>query len=166
MVARPSLRALRPQEDDRRVGMVVRVSTDLQARNPEGSLTTQLQRLRQQVALKQANSLVGWNETALYELKAVPGKDSVRSPEFERLFADIRSGRVNTVMFTALSRLCRSVRDFLQFVAFLEEHGANFISLKEDYDTTSAHGRLIVTTIMALAQFEREQTAERTRDAF
>ena len=165
MVARPSLRALRPQEDDRRIGLIVRVSTDLQVRNPEGSLTTQLHRLRQQVALKQGSSSVEWTETAVYELRGVSGKDSVRSPEFERLFADIRSGRVNTVMFTSLSRLCRSVRDFLQFVAFLEEHGANFVSLKEDYDTTSAHGRLIITIMMALAEFEREQTAERTRDA-
>ena len=90
----------------------------------------------------------------------------MRSAEFEQLFADIRSGRVNTVMFASLSRLCRSVRDFLHFVEFLDEHGANFISLKEDYDTTSAHGRLMITVMMALNEFEREQTAERTRDAF
>ena len=166
MVARSSLRALRPATAERLVGLIVRVSTDMQVRNPEGSLTTQLQRLRQQVAFKQANSETDWTEVAVYELRAVSGKDSVRSPEFERLYEDIRAGRVNTVMFTALSRLCRSVKDFLGFVEFLETHGANFISLKEDYDTTTAQGRLIITIMMALAEFEREQTGERTRDAF
>ncbi len=150
---------------ERRVAFVVRVSTDHQAQNPEGSLTTQLQRLRQHVQYK--NGLgEHWEEAAVYELKAVSGKDSVRSDEFKRLFADIEAGRVNTVAFTALARLCRSVGDFLQFVAFLESHGANFVSLKEDYDTTTAHGRLIMTIVMALAEFEREQTSERTRDAF
>ena len=166
MVARSSLRTLRPATAARRVGLVVRVSTDMQARNPEGSLTTQLQRLRQQIALKQANGGPDWTEVAVYELRAISGKHSVRSKEFERLYDDVRAGRVNTVMFTALSRLCRSVKDFLGFVEFLETHGSNFISLKEDYDTTTAQGRLIITIMMALAEFEREQTGERTRDAF
>ena len=166
MVARSSLRSLRVCEDERRVGLVVRVSTDHQVRNPEGSLTTQLQRLRQHLEYKRSSSGADWSEAGLYELRGISGKDSMRSAEFEQLFADIRSGRVNTVMFASLSRLCRSVRDFLHFVEFLDEHGANFISLKEDYDTTSAHGRLIITVMMALNEFEREQTAERTRDAF
>lgn len=138
----------------------------MQVRNPEGSLTTQLQRLRQQIAFKHASSDADWSEVAVYELRAVSGKDSVRSSEFERLYEDVRTGRVNTIMFTAPSRLCRSVKGFLGFVEFLETHGANFISLKEDYDTTTAQGRLIITIMMALAEFEREQTGERTRDAF
>jgi site-specific DNA recombinase len=150
---------------ERRVALVVRVSTDHQASNPEGSLTTQLQRLRQHLQYKNGLGEV-WDEVAVYELRAVSGKDSVRSDEFKLLYAEIESGRVNTVAFTALARLCRSVKDFLQFVAFLQEHGANFVSLKEDYDTTTAHGRLIMTIVMALAEFEREQTSERTRDAF
>lgn len=161
-----SARALSVVPAERRVGLVVRVSTDHQAANEEGSLKTQLQRLRQHIDYKNSVGSEGWSEAAVYELRAVSGKDSVRSDEFKRLFADIEAGRVNTVAFTALARLCRSVRDFLQFVAFLESHRANFVSLKEDYDTTTAHGRLIMTIVMALAEFEREQTSERTRDAF
>ena len=149
----------------RRVGLVVRVSTDIQASNPEGSLVTQLQRLRQQVAYKRDTIGEPWEEAAVYELRGVSGKDSVRSPEFQRLFADIESGRVNTIVCTALSRLCRSLRDFLDLLEVLEEHGVEFCSLKEQFDTTTPHGRLIMTILMALAQFEREQTSERTRDA-
>jgi site-specific DNA recombinase len=143
----------------------VRVSTDRQAQNDEGSLKTQLQRLREHLRYK--NEVVGepWEEAAVYELRGVSGKNSVRSQEFERLFADVRAGVVDTVVCTSLDRICRSVADFLHFFEFLNEHGAQFVCLKQQYDTTSPQGRFFVTVMMALAQFEREQTAERTRDA-
>lgn len=162
---RSATRRLAVVQPERRAALVVRVSTDMQTRNEEGSLKTQIQRLRQHIDYKVGIG-EGWREVEVYELKAISGKDSMRSPEIRRLMADIESGRINTVMFTALSRLCRSVRDFLQFVEVLEQNDANFVSLKEDYDTTSAHGRLIMTIVMALAEFEREQTSERTKDAF
>lgn len=157
--------ALRVVEVERRAGLVVRVSTDTQARNDEGSLKTQLQRLREHLRYKQEAVGEPWSEAALYELKGVSGKNSIRSKEFERLFADIRSGRVNTIVCTSLDRICRSVSDFLHFFEFLSEHDTQFVCLKQQYDTTSPQGRLFVTIMMALAQFEREQTSERTRDA-
>lgn len=154
-----------PEAPVRRVALVVRVSTDRQATNPEGSLKTQLQRLRQHVQYKRSVAGEEWIEVSLYELKAVSGKDSMRSDEYEELFAAISAGRVNTVLCTAPERLCRSVKDFLHFFEFINEHGAEFVCLKQNYDTTTAQGRLFVTIMMALAEFEREQTAERTRDA-
>ncbi len=163
--------ATRPQHvvpgaaEQRRVGLVVRVSTDRQARTEEGSLKNQLQRLRQHVQYKREVAGEDWSEAAVYELRAVSGKESMRSPEFERLFAEIRSGHVNTVLCTALDRICRSVKDFLNFFEFLNEHGVEFVCLKQHYDTTTPQGRLFVTIMMALAEFEREQTSERTRDA-
>ena len=155
----------RERQESRRAGLIVRVSTDIQAANPEGSLTTQLQRLRQHVAYKRDTIGEPWEEAAVYELRGVSGKDSVRSPEFQRLFEDINAGRVNTIVCTALSRLCRNLRDFLDLLELLDEKGVQFCSLKEQFDTTTPHGRLIMTILMALAQFEREQTSERTRDA-
>ena len=104
------------RDDARRVGLVVRVSTDIQAANPEGSLTTQLKRLRQQIAYKRDTVGEPWEEAAVYELRAISGKDSVRSPQFRRLFQDIEAGRVNTIICTSLSRVCRSLRDFLDLL--------------------------------------------------
>lgn len=144
---------------------MTRVSTDRQAMTEEGSLKNQLQRLRQHIEYKRAVAGEEWVEAEVYELRAVSGKDSLRSPEFDRLFADIRSGRVNTVICTALDRICRSVKDFLHFFEILNEHGVEFVCLKQNYDTTTSQGKLFITIMMALAEFEREQTSERNRDA-
>lgn len=165
MVVRSSLRPLTATNTVRRLGLVVRVSTDRQAMNDEGSLVNQLQRLRQHIAYKKEVGGEDWEEVALYELRAVSGKDSIRSKEFARLFADITDGRVNTILCASLDRICRSVRDFLHFFEVLSEHGVEFVCLKQNYDTTSPQGRLFVTIMMALAEFEREQTSERTREA-
>jgi site-specific DNA recombinase len=147
------------------VGLVTRVSTDRQAATEEGSLKNQIQRLRAHVEYKNVACGEDWTEVAVYELKAVSGKDSLRSEEFQRLFADMAAGRINAVACTALDRISRSVADFLRFFEILNEHGVEFVCLKQNYDTTSPQGKLFITIMMALAQFEREQTAERTRDA-
>lgn len=81
------------------------------------------------------------------------------------LFENIRTGRVNTVVCTALDRISRSVRDFLNFFEILSEYDVEFVCLKQNYDTTTPQGKLFTTIMMALAQFEREQTSDRTRDA-
>ena len=143
----------------------MRVSTVRQAQNDEGSLKNQLQRLRQHIEYKNTACGEKWTEAGIYELKGISGKDSMRSQEFEQLFTDIQAGRVNTVMCNSLERICRSVKDFLWFFEFLSEHGVEFVCLKQNYNTTTAQGRLFVTMMMALAQFEREQTSERTHDA-
>ena len=122
----------RERDDVRRVRLVVRVSTGVQAANPEGNLTTQLQRLRQQIAYKRDTVGEPWEEAAVYELRGISGKDSVRSPEFQRLFENIASGRVNTVICTAL-RLCRSLRDFLDLLEVLDEYRVEFSALVDRY---------------------------------
>jgi len=148
-----------------RCALVIRVSTARQARNPEGSLKNQLQRLRAHIDYKKNACDEKWVEVERYILKAVSGKDSIKSREFARLFEDIRTGRVNTILCTALDRISRSVKDFLNFFEYLNHYNVEFVCLKQNYDTTTAQGRLFVTMMMALAEFEREQTSERNREA-
>ena len=149
----------------KRCGLVIRVSTDRQARNKEGSLKNQLQRLRKHIEYKNVACGENWVEAGKYILKGVSGKDSFRSPEFARLFSDIQLGKVNTVICTALDRICRSVKDFLNFFEILNQYDVEFVCLKQNYDTTSSQGKLFITIMMALAEFEREQTSERNREA-
>ena len=158
--------AKKPGPDTTRfTALTTRVSLDEQARNPEGSLVNQLQRLRAHIQYKKESSGEDWRESGVYELRGVSGKNSVRSQEFERLFNDIRAGRVNAVLVTALDRICRSVSDFLAFFEFLDDQEVEFISLREQFDTTSPQGKLLVTMLIALAEFERDITSQRTSEA-
>jgi len=101
----------------------------------------------------------------VYEERGRSGKDTNR-PEFQRLHKDIEDGLIEVVACTELSRISRSVIDFLKFVKFLEEHRCDFLCLKQNFDTTTSHGKLLITITVALAQFERELTSERTKAAF
>ena len=105
-----------------------------------------------------------WVEVDLYDMQVISGKDSLRSPEFQRLRGDITTGRVNTILCADVTRLCRNVLEFLQLLKTPEEHKVELVCIKQQLDTTTRHGRLSLTMLMALAQFEREQTAERTSD--
>ena len=144
---------------------MTRVSLDEQARNPEGSLVNQLQRLRSHIQYKNATLGEEWSEANHYELRGISGKNSVRSPEFQPLFDDVSAGKIDVVLATALDRLCRSVSDFLTFFEFLNEHGVEFVSLREGFDTTTPQGKLQATILMALAEFERALIAQRTSEA-
>jgi len=149
----------------KKCGFIIRVSTDRQARNEEGSLKTQLQKLQAHIKYKNSVEEEQWVEGKRYILKAISGKDSIRSREFGRLFEDVKTGRVNTILCTALDRVSRSVPDFLSFFESLRKHKIEFVCLKQDFDTTTPLGRYLITNMMALAEFEREQTSERTKDS-
>jgi site-specific DNA recombinase len=131
----------------RKCGFIIRVSTDRQAANEEGSLKNQLQRLRAHVDYKNTACGEEWVEVETYVLRAVSGKDSIRSKDFARVFEDIRAGRINTIACTALDRISRSVKDFLSFFEVLNEHDVEFVCLKQNYDTTTPQGKLFATTL-------------------
>ena len=148
----------------KRAGLYIRVSTDLQAKEIEGSLKTQRQRLLEELERRSTEDCK-WVAVKVYEERGRSGKDTNR-PEFQQLLQDVKDELIEVVACTELSRVSRSVIDFLKFVHFLEEHRCDFLCLKQNFDTTTSHGKLLVTITVALAQFERELTSERTKAAF
>lgn len=151
-------------EIPRNTVLITRVSTSRQADKDEGSLKNQLQRLRGYIKYRRTCG-EEWREVIHIELRAISGKDSVRSQEFRILYEEIRAGRVNTVLCPSIDRICRSVTDFLNLFEFLNQHGVEFISLREQFDTTTPQGRFVATILMAMAQMEREITSQRTTEA-
>ena len=70
----------------------------------------------------------------------------------------------DTVVIESLSRLGRSTKDLIELMELFKNKGVNLISLKENIDTTSSTGKLVYTIMSAIAQFERDIIADRTRE--
>lgn len=83
-------------------------------------------------------------------------------PEFEKMLSALREG--DTLVVESFSRLSRSTKDLLEIVERLTQMNVNLISLKEQLDTTTATGRMMLTMLSALSQFERDIIAERTKE--
>ncbi|MBR2824580.1 MAG: recombinase family protein [Clostridia bacterium] len=88
----------------------------------------------------------------------ISGKDTNR-PQLQKLMEYVREG--DTVTVESYSRFARNTRDLLELVEELDKKQVGFISLKEQIDTTTPQGRLMMTIFAGLAQFEREQTLQR-----
>jgi site-specific DNA recombinase len=85
-------------------------------------------------------------------------------PALQRLLADIAAGRVDTVVVYKIDRLTRSLADFAKIVEILDRRGASFVSVTQQFNTTTSMGRLTLNVLLSFAQFEREVIGERIRD--
>jgi len=85
-------------------------------------------------------------------------------PALKQLLADVQSGAVNCVVVYKVDRLSRSLLDFSRIMEILDKHGATFVSVTQQFNTTSSMGRLTLNVLLSFAQFEREMISERTRD--
>lgn len=145
-------------------GLYARVSTDLQAEVKNGSLDTQIDLLQKYVEIKDSTSPEEeWKAVAIYREEGKSGKN-VDRPEFKRMVRDIENGKINAVLCTRIDRMSRSIIDFLHFHEFLKENEAIFISLNENWDTSTPMGRFALTISLAMAELERERTSERTKE--
>ena len=85
-------------------------------------------------------------------------------PALQQLLADITAGRVDTVVVYKIDRLTRSLADFAKIVEILDARGASFVSVTQQFNTTTSMGRLTLNVLLSFAQFEREVIGERIRD--
>lgn len=139
-----------------KAALYVRVSTD--AQYEEGySVDAQKEKLVAYCKLKDINDYDfyidgGWSGS------------NIKRPEMERMIEDIKSNKISTVIVYKLDRLSRSQKDtvFLLEDIFIP-HNCNFISLNENFDTTTPYGKAMIGILSVFAQLERENIKERTR---
>jgi site-specific DNA recombinase len=89
---------------------------------------------------------------------------TMERPALQRLLADITAGRIDIIVVYKIDRLTRSLTDFAKIVEILDTKGASFVSVTQQFNTTTSMGRLTLNILLSFAQFEREVIGERIRD--
>jgi site-specific DNA recombinase len=106
----------------------------------------------------------GWTPLpALYDDGGYSGGSTER-PALKRLLADIQSHLIDVVVVYKVDRLTRSLADFAKLVEIFDAAGVSFVSVTQQFNTTTSMGRLTLNVLLSFAQFEREVTGERIRD--
>jgi site-specific DNA recombinase len=89
---------------------------------------------------------------------------SMDRPALKRLIEDIQTGKIDAIVVYKVDRLTRSLTDFARIIEILDTHKTSFVSVTQQFNTTSSMGRLTLNVLLSFAQFEREVTGERIRD--
>ncbi len=135
-----------------------RVSTDNQAEVEFNSCESQEEKI---------NSFISSQENMeIFKVYSDPGYSggNLNRPAFQEMINDIKQNKINLVIAYKIDRLTRSPKDFYQLIELFEQHGVDFISVTERFDTSTPSGRLLRNIMLTFAQFERELASERTKD--
>jgi len=89
---------------------------------------------------------------------------STDRPDLQRLLDDIRARKIDVIVVYKVDRLTRSLADFAKLVELFDAHGVSFVSVTQQFNTTTSMCRLTLNVLLSFAQFEREVTSERIRD--
>ena len=87
-------------------------------------------------------------------------------PGLQRLLRDVEDGKVDCIVVYKIDRLTRSLADFAKMIEIFDAHEVSFVSVTQQFNTTTSMGRLTLNILLSFAQFEREMTSERIRDKF
>lgn len=135
-----------------RVAIYARVSTDDQTNQ------TQINELKKYCELK------GWSDLTIFQDEGISGTKTSR-PEFDRMVEGAKNKEFDVIAVWRFDRASRSTRHLLELLDDFKKWGVDFVSLKEQIDTSSAAGKLMFTMISAFAQFERDVISDRTKAA-
>ncbi len=143
-----------------RAGLYERVSTDEQEKFGF-SIQTQIDALEEYCKKNKIKIVDHYTDGGVSG-----GKAAFRRPEMSRLLEDVKAGKIDMILFTRLDRWFRNVKEYFKVQEILDAHGVEWKAIWEDYDTTTANGRMSITIFLAIAQNEREKGAERVRVVF
>lgn len=146
-----------------------RVSTEEQGYNSDGTekkdASPEAQRQRCISKIKDLETKTGNKHTHVEHISdiAYSGKNTNR-PGFQKLWSLVGAGKIDIIITTELSRLSRSVLDFLELVQHCEKHKVDVVIIGLELDSSTPFGKVMVIILVALAQFEREMTATRVKE--
>jgi len=145
----------------KRCAVYTRVSTDERLDQSFNSLDAQREAGQAYIASQRTE---GWLAvTDDYDDGGYSGGNMER-PALKRLMNDILADQINIVVVYKIDRLTRSLADFSRLVEVFERHKVSFVSVTQQFNTTTSMGRLMLNVLLSFAQFEREVTGERIRD--
>src|SRR5262245_6263224 len=144
-----------------RCAIYTRVSTDQGLEHDFNSLDAQYDAAQ---AYIRSQAHAGWTLLrGKYDDGGFSGGDTDR-PALQRLLQDVRAGKVDVIVVYKVDRLTRSLADFAKLVELFDRHNVSFVSVTQQFNTTTSMGRLTLNVLLSFAQFEREVTSERIRD--
>jgi site-specific DNA recombinase len=144
-----------------RCAIYTRVSTDQGLEQDFNSLDAQYEASR---AYIRSQAHAGWSlARTRYDDGGFSG-GSMERPALQRLLDDVRAGKIDVIVVYKVDRLTRSLADFAKLVELFDAHGVSFVSVTQQFNTTTSMGRLALNVLLSFAQFEREVTSERIRD--
>jgi DNA invertase Pin-like site-specific DNA recombinase len=145
----------------RRCAVYTRKSTDEGLDQTFNSLDAQREASLAYIASQRGE---GWRPIATHYDDGGFSGGNMERPALQRLLSDIAAGLVDVVVVYKVDRLTRSLSDFAKIVERFERHGVSFVSVTQQFNTTTSMGRLTLNVLLSFAQFEREVTGERIRD--
>jgi site-specific DNA recombinase len=144
-----------------RCAIYTRVSTDQGLEQDFNSLDAQYDASHAYIRSQQH---AGWTIVrSKYDDGGFSGGNTDR-PALQRLLGDVRAGKIDIIVVYKVDRLTRSLADFAKLVELFDQNAVSFVSVTQQFNTTTSMGRLTLNVLLSFAQFEREVTSERIRD--